>query len=98
MGFNSNVQKIAADRLFERRIQAEKRAERTKAEFFDAVTDSRSAISIGEVAKVLDMGIGQNKLFAFLVERRKTVLLKIDHHLFHRAEASLSDAGNQLRL
>ena len=35
MGFNSNVQKIAADRLFERRIQAEKRAERTKAEFFE---------------------------------------------------------------
>ena len=41
-----------------------------KAEFFDAVTDSRSAISIGEVAKVLDMGIGQNKLFAFLREKK----------------------------
>lgn len=41
-----------------------------KAEFFDAVTDSKSAISIGEVAKVLDVGIGQNKLFAFLRERK----------------------------
>lgn len=41
-----------------------------KAEFFDAVTDSKTAISIGEVAKVLDMGIGQNKLFAFLREQR----------------------------
>ena len=41
-----------------------------KAEFFDAVTDSRSAISIGEVAKVLDMGIGQNKLFAYLREKK----------------------------
>lgn len=40
-----------------------------KAEFFDAVTDSKSAFSIGEVAKVLDMGIGQNKLFAFLRDR-----------------------------
>ena len=37
-----------------------------KAEFFDAVTDSKTAISIGETAKVLDAGIGQNKLFAFL--------------------------------
>ena len=41
-----------------------------KAEFFDAVTDSKTAISIGEVAKVLDMGIGQNKLFAFLREKK----------------------------
>jgi prophage antirepressor-like protein len=41
-----------------------------KAEFFDAVTDSKTAISIGEVAKVLDMGIGQNKLFAFLREQK----------------------------
>jgi phage antirepressor YoqD-like protein len=41
-----------------------------KAEFFDAVTDSKSAISIGEVAKVLDVGIGQNKLFAFLREKK----------------------------
>lgn len=41
-----------------------------KAEFFDAVTDSKTAISIGEVAKVLDVGIGQNKLFAFLREKK----------------------------
>lgn len=41
-----------------------------KAEFFDAVTDSKSAISIGEVAKVLDVGIGQNKLFAFLRDKK----------------------------
>lgn len=41
-----------------------------KAEFFDAVTNSKTAISIGEVAKVLDMGIGQNKLFAFLREQK----------------------------
>jgi prophage antirepressor-like protein len=41
-----------------------------KAAFFDAVTDSKSAISIGEVAKVLDVGIGQNKLFAFLRDRK----------------------------
>jgi len=37
-----------------------------KAEFFDAVTDSKQAIEMGQVAKVLDMGIGRNKLFEFL--------------------------------
>ena len=37
-----------------------------KIEFFDAVTDSKTAIDMGRVAKVLDMGIGRNKLFEFL--------------------------------
>ena len=37
-----------------------------KAEFFDAVTDSKQAIAIGDVAKVLDMGVGRNKLFEIL--------------------------------
>ncbi len=41
MGFNSTVQKTAADRLFERRIQAEKLAERTKAEFFEKCPRAR---------------------------------------------------------
>ena len=43
-----------------------------KAEFFDAVTDSKTAIPIGDVAKILDMGIGRNKLFEFL--RQKDIL------------------------
>jgi anti-repressor protein len=44
-----------------------------KAEFYDAVTGASTAISIGECAKVLNMGIGQNKLFAFL--RDKNILM-----------------------
>ena len=40
-----------------------------KEEFFDAVTDSKDAIEMKDVAKVLDMGIGRNKLFKFLRER-----------------------------
>lgn len=40
-----------------------------KAEFFDAVTDSKDAIPMADVAKVLDMGIGRNKLFEFLRSR-----------------------------
>ena len=41
-----------------------------KAEFFDAVTDSKNAIPVGDVAKVLDMGIGRNKLFEFLRDEK----------------------------
>ena len=37
-----------------------------KAEFFDAVTDSATAVDIGTVAKVLNMGIGRTRLFEFL--------------------------------
>ena len=41
-----------------------------KADFFDAVADSKSAFSMNEVAKVLDYkGIGRNKLFEFLREQ-----------------------------
>lgn len=36
------------------------------AQFAESVMDSKDAISIGEAAKVLHLGIGQNKLFAFL--------------------------------
>lgn len=52
-----------------------------KAEFFDAVTDSKTAISIGAVAKVLDAGIGQNKLFAFLRDRN---ILRPDNTPYQR--------------
>lgn len=40
-----------------------------KAEFFDAVADSKTAISMNEVAKVLNIkGYGRNNLFEFLRE------------------------------
>lgn len=44
-----------------------------KAEFFDAVADSKTAIEIGEAAKVLDAGIGRNRLFKLL--REKNILM-----------------------
>ena len=38
-----------------------------KADFFDAVADSKTAISMNDVAKVLDIkGYGRNKIFEFL--------------------------------
>lgn len=48
------------------RLALENKEMKPKADFFDAVTDSKTAISLGDVAKVLDMGIGRNKLFQFL--------------------------------
>ena len=41
-----------------------------KAEFFDAVADSKTAMSMNDVAKVLEIkGYGRNKLFEFLREK-----------------------------
>jgi Rha family phage regulatory protein len=45
-----------------------------KGEFYDAVADSESLMSMADTCKILDMGIGRNKLFAFL--RDKGVLQK----------------------
>jgi len=44
-----------------------------KAEFYDSVTNSKTAIDIGRAAKVLDMGFGRNILFLKL--RNKGVLM-----------------------
>ena len=71
-----------ADRQDElERLEKEKQELLPKAEFFDAVTDSKTAISIGDAAKVLDAGIGQNKLFAFLRDRN---ILKDDNTPYQR--------------
>ena len=53
-------------------LQKQTQLMQPKAEFFDAVTDSKTAIPLGDVAKILDMGIGRNKLFEFL--RQKNIL------------------------
>lgn len=48
-------------------LQAENERMKPKEEFFNAVTDSKDAIDIGQVAKVLNFpGIGRNKLFEIL--------------------------------
>jgi anti-repressor protein len=44
-----------------------------KADFFDAVAESKDAIDIGSASKVLNMGIGRNKLFEIL--RDKGILM-----------------------
>jgi prophage antirepressor-like protein len=86
-GFNlpqsfSEALQLAADQAKRIELLEKKNNELIpKAEFFDAVTDSKTAISIGETAKVLDAGIGQNKLFAFL---RDNNILKSDNTPYQR--------------
>lgn len=41
-----------------------------KGRFFDAVTDSKTAVEMAAVAKLLDVGIGRNKLFEILRKER----------------------------
>lgn len=69
------AQNIIADR--DRQIAAMK----PKAEFFDAVADSKDAISLAETAKVLDLGIGRNKLFEILRTER---ILQPDNQPYQR--------------
>lgn len=53
------------------RLTIENDEMKPKADFFDAVADSKDAIEIGQVAKVLEIpGIGRNKLFSILREKQ----------------------------
>lgn len=55
------------------RLQIENNEMKPKAEFFDAVADSKDAIPMNEVAKVLNIpGYGRNNLFEFL--RNESIL------------------------
>ena len=52
------------------RLALENAELKPKAEFYDTVTGSKDAIDMGSVAKVLNMGIGLNKLFQILRGRK----------------------------
>lgn len=57
------------------KLQLENKTMLPKAEFFDAVADSKTAIPMNDVAKVLDVkGYGRNNLFEFL--RNKKILMQ----------------------
>lgn len=55
------------------RLAIENTELKPKAEFYDDIIDSKDAIDVGSVAKVINVGIGRNKLFEFL--REKNVLM-----------------------
>ena len=73
--YQSNPQKLIALALVEaQKILAEKDEQiaimAPKADFFDAVASSKDAIDLGSAAKVLNMGIGRNRLFEILREEK----------------------------
>ena len=83
-------------------LLAENTEMKPKADFFDAVTDSKDAIPMGDVAKVLDMGIGRNKLFEIL--RKKKILMRnnrpyqkfIDDGLFRVVETKYTKPNGDI--
>ena len=73
--YQANPQKLIALALVEaQKILAEKDEQLAimapKADFFDAVASSKDAIDLGSAAKVLNMGIGRNRLFEILREEK----------------------------
>lgn len=87
------------------RLAIENNEMKPKADFFDAVADSKDAIEIGQVAKVLEIpGIGRNKLFAFL--REKQYLMEnnipyqkyIDNGYFRTIEQKYSMPDGETRI
>ena len=60
-------EKLAA----ENKLLIEKNAElEPKGIFYDTVTQSDATTSMADVAKILDMGVGRNKLFSILKDRK----------------------------
>lgn len=71
----SVAQELKDEREKSEKLFAANERMKPKEEFFDAVADSKDAIEIGKVAKVLNRpGIGRNKLFEIL--RRNGILMK----------------------
>lgn len=63
--------RLAADLQEENERQQKMLVEQApKVEFYDDVVDSKDALPMAMVAKTLNMGIGRNKLFSFLREKK----------------------------
>jgi anti-repressor protein len=64
---------LKEERIKRAALEEERKALLPKAEFFDQIADSKDAVDMGRAAKVLNCGIGRNRLFALL--RDKGVLM-----------------------
>ncbi|MBP8934161.1 MAG: phage antirepressor KilAC domain-containing protein [Prevotella sp.] len=111
---NYNIPKTYADALQLAANQAKQIEEQNKlieeqkpkVEFFDQVTDSKDAVDMKECAKILNMGIGRNRLFEFLRSRsildRKNLPYQIfiDRGYFRTVETSYtkSDGTNCINI
>ena len=69
----SALKALVATEEAKQKLLAENLVMKPKAEFYDTVANTESLLSMGDVAKALDMGIGRNKLYKFL--REKNVLM-----------------------
>lgn len=77
-GFSMSIPKTLPEALRMYAMELENRQEveaqlaiaAPKAEFFDAVANSKDAIEMGKAAKVLNCGIGRTRLFRHLRERK----------------------------
>lgn len=63
VGYQAAIRKIEL-------LQKKVAEDRPKVEFYDAVAESHDAIELGAAAKVLNNGIGRNRLFETLRERK----------------------------
>jgi len=52
------------------KLQLEAKENAPKVEFFEQVTGSKDTVDVGQAAKVLNMGIGRNKLFELLRDKK----------------------------
>lgn len=103
--FISVLQELKQERQQKQALEHENKALKPKAEFYDAVTGSRSAIDIGKVAKVLAFkDMGRNRLFAFL--REEGVLMRdnipyqefIDRQFFRTIEQKYTTPEGETRI
>lgn len=60
------LRQLADETEAKEKIQKELESAKPKIDFFNQVADSKDAIDMGSVAKVLNYGMGRNKLFEFL--------------------------------
>lgn len=73
-----------ADKVEENeRLQLENKEMKPKAEFFDTVADSKTAISMNDVAKVLGIkGMGRNNLFEFLRNEKRLMSNNVPFQIY----------------
>jgi len=72
--YSEALVELANKVLESEKLMLENKEMKPKADFYDDVVDSKDAIDMGSVAKVLNMGIGRNRLFKIL--RNEGILMR----------------------
>lgn len=81
--FSEALRALADSEEEKEKLLIENNEMKPKADFFDAVADSKSAISIGDVAKTIGArGIGRNKLFQILRDEKVLMQNNVPYQKF----------------